>query len=301
MVRNESEAQSGDRPRHRAARACNKRRMSWTRRLVRLAVVACVTYVVVCVLTGLLQRWLIYFPSDAYSATPADVGLDFEDVAFTTSDGVTITAWSIPHPRAKGTVILCHGNGGNISNCVHSVELLHRMGLSVLVFDYRGFGRSTGTPSEQGTYRDAEAAWEYVVDVLGESPTRLILFGRSLGGAVAIELARRHPPAVLVVESSFTSLVDVGRHHFPLLPVRWLLQYRYESIDKVPDITCPKLFIHGRTDTLVPFANGRRLYEAAAEPKVFLETPGDHNEGGFTYAPEFTDRLAAFVHQALSG
>ncbi len=279
----------------------------WGRRIRRLILVVVLTYLGVCVLVGLLQSRLIYFPTRGYPVAPSDIGLDFEDLTLRTNDGVSIAAWYVPHVDPKGSVIFCHGNAGNMSDRLHSVKLLHGMGLNVVIFDYRGFGRSEGRPSEQGTYEDAEAAWRYLIETRGESPRRVILFGRSLGGAVAIELATRveqtpssiHPTA-LVVESTFTSLVDIGRLHFPFLPVRLLLTYRYESIDKVPRITCPKLFFHGKDDTLIPFVNGRKLFDAAAEPKRFVETPGGHNEAGFTYSPDFTDRLAMFIDEVLS-
>ena len=188
------------------------------------------------------------------------------------------------------------------------------MGIGVLIFDYRGFGLSEGRPTERGTYEDADAAWRYLIETRGERPERVVLFGRSLGGAVAIELARRlmnrptepgkpgvagsvPQPAALVVESTFTSILDIGRVHYPFLPIRLLVTYRYASIEKVGHISCPKLFMHGRDDTLIPLSNGRKLFEAAAEPKRFIETPGEHNEAGFTYSPEFTDRLRAFLEE----
>ena len=269
-------------------------------RVWRLFVYVLSAYVGVCVLISLFQSKLVYYPSRGYDMTPTDVGLDYEDLTLQTNDGLSIAAWYVPHPAAKGSVIFCHGNAGNISDRLHSVELLHRMGLNVLIFDYRGFGRSEGKPNEQGTYEDAETAWRHLVDWRGELPERVVLFGRSLGGGVAIELAKRHTPGALVVESTFTSLVDVGRVHFWFLPVRLLLTYRYDSIDKVPHVMCPKLFLHGRDDGLIPFRIGEKLFEAAAEPKQFIETPGGHNEAGFTYSPEFTDRVAAFIDEALS-
>lgn len=283
-----------------AERASRGKRYTLGHRVMRLVVIAFLTYVGVCVLLSLFQRRLIYFPSRTYDGTPADVGLDYEELALKTSDGLAIGAWYVPSANAKGSIIFCHGNAGNISNRLHSTKLLHNMGLNVLIFDYRGFGRSEGKPSELGTYEDAETAWRHLVQTRGESPDRIILFGRSLGGAVAIELAKRHPPAALVVESTFTKLVDVGRAHFPFLPVRLLLTYRYDSIAKVPHITCPKLFFHGTMDGLIPISFGRKLYEAAAEPKEFVETPGSHNESGYTYSPEYTTRLAEFIDEILS-
>jgi fermentation-respiration switch protein FrsA (DUF1100 family) len=267
--------------------------------LCRLTVIVLLTYVGVCVVVTFLQARLIYFPSAHYHATPADLGLSFEDLALKTSDDVSIAAWYVPHPHANHSVIFCHGNAGNMSDRLHSIKLLHDMGLAVLIFDYRGYGRSSGRPSEQGTYDDAEAAWRYLVETRGQSPDSLVLFGRSLGGAVAIDLASRHRPAALVVESTFTSLVDVGRLHYPLLPVRLLMSYRYESISKVHVIDCPKLFIHGLDDEIVPLSNGRRLFEAASEPKRFIETPGDHNNSGFTHSRRYADKLQVYLQDVL--
>lgn len=269
------------------------------RRLRRLGFIAALTYVAVCLAVYVFQGRMIYFPTAAYERTPADVGLDYDTVILTADDGVRITAWYVPADGAMGTVLFCHGNAGNLSDRLTTLRLLNLLGCNVLALDYRGYGTSEGKPDEQGTYLDAEAAWRYLVQEAGHSPERVVLLGRSLGGAVAVELATRHQPAALVVESSFTSLADVGQIHYPLLPVRPLCRFRYDSARKVPDIACPKLFIHSTDDELIPLEVGRRLYEAAAEPKQFLETPGGHNTGGFTYSPEYTRMLGAFLGEAL--
>lgn len=269
------------------------------RRARRLLIIVVLTYAGVCVFVALAQSYLIYFPSRNYSATPADVGLGYDEVTLKTSDGVSLVAWYVSHPEPKGTILFCHGNAGNLSHRLYSLNLLHRLGYNVLIFDYRGYGHSEGRPGESGTYLDAEAAWRHLSRVRGESPDRVVVFGRSLGGAVAIDLASRHTPAALVVESTFTNLVDIGSSHYPWLPVRLLLRHRYDSIDKIPAISCPKLFVHGVDDTLIPISNGRQLFEAACSPKQFIETPGGHNTAGFTYSPEYTARLSTFLDDAL--
>jgi len=276
-------------------------RMTWRRQVRRLLVVVLATYVGVCLLVFAFQSRLIYFPSRDVWGTPQNVGLAYEDVSLETEDGARIHGWYVPREGARASVIFCHGNAGNIADRLGTIGLLHAAGLNVFVFDYRGYGRSTGSPSEAGTYADAEAAWRHVTGDRGIPPARVVLFGRSLGGAVAIELATRHTPGALVVESTFTNLVDVGRLHYPLLPVKWLVTYRYDSIAKVGAITCPKLFVHGQTDTLIPLAIGRRLFDAAAQPKTFLETPGDHNNSGITYAPEYAERFRAFLADTIEG
>lgn len=274
-------------------------RRGWPRRIARLAVAVVATYAAVCVLLYLFQSHLIYFPTRDYRATPSDVGLEFEDLRIETRDGISIAAWHISHSDPKGSIIFCHGNAGNIADRLYSVKLLHDLRYNVLIFDYRGFGRSEGSPSEAGTYEDAEAAWRHLVKAKGESPSRVVVFGRSLGGAVAVELAHRHRPAALVVESTFTCLADIGRIHYPLIPVSLLLKSRYDSLSKVSAIPCPKLFLHGIEDNLIPITNARRLFDAAAPPKEFIETPGGHNTGGFTYGTKYAARLGAFLDAAL--
>lgn len=272
---------------------------SFRRRVVRLLIIAVATYAGVCAVLYVFQRRLVYFPTRQYDLTPGDVGLEFEDLTLTTADGVAIAAWYVQHPQARGSVLHCHGNAGNMSGRVDDLLAFHQMGYSVLLFDYRGYGRSEGRPDEQGTYEDAEAARRFLVEEKGESPQRLIIFGRSLGGAVAIELARRHRPAALIVEASFTNLPVIGQRQYPFVPVKWLSRFHYDSINKVGGISCPKLFIHASEDELVPFDNGRRLYEAAAQPRQFIKTPGGHNTGGFLYAQTYLDQLERFLGQAL--
>ena len=265
----------------------------------RLAAVVICTYLAVVFLVAMFQRWLIYFPSRTFYATPADAGLEYEEVWLTTSDGVRISAWLVPHAEARATILFVHGNAGNIGDRVDALRTLHSFGVNVLIVDYRGYGKSEGRPSEAGTYRDATAAWDYLTGVRGLPASSIILFGESLGGAVAIDLALRHPPGALVVQSTFTSMADVAAIHYPYLPVRWMVRHEYDSVAKVGRITCSKLFIHSTGDTLIPLANGKALFEAAAEPKRLMLTPGDHNEGGFQYSREFTRQLGEFLDSVV--
>ena len=280
-------------------RSMPKKRKGLRRHLLRLVLIALTVYLTVCLAVFAFQDRLIYFPARGYFADPSDVGLSFESLTLTTADGVSIAAWHVPHPDATATVLFCHGNAGNIADRLHDLKLLHELRLGVLMFDYRGYGDSNGTPSELGTYRDAEAAWAYLVDVKSVSSEKIVLLGRSLGGAVAIELASRHSPGALVVESTFTRLTDVGREHYPLLPVGWLVRHHYDSAAKVGTLRCPKLFLHGRDDTLIPIAQARALHAAAADPKQFIETPGGHDNAGYSYSPTETAILAAFLAEHL--
>ncbi len=271
-------------------------RRRWMRRLV-LIVIA--TYAGVCMMFAAFQRQLIYYPTREYEGTPRDLGMAYEDVAMTTGDGEKIAGWYVPAPDAQATVLFCHGNAGNISHRLHGIQLLHHAGFNVFIFDYRGFGQSTGTPDEAGLYIDAVAAWDYLVKTRSVPKNKIIILGRSLGGAVAIELATRVKPVGLIVEATFTRMAEVARHLYPLIPTSLFLSDRYDSIDKIAQIACPKLILHGSQDTLIPFDMGRKLFEAAIEPKQFIETPGDHNESGYTYSPAYTDQLVSFIHDTL--
>jgi uncharacterized protein len=177
--------------------------------------------------------------------------------------------------------------------------MFHDLGLATLIIDYRGYGRSGGTPSEQGTYLDAAAAWQHATQVLGFTADRIVLFGESLGGGVAAQLATTTRPGALVLASSFTSVPDMGAELYPLLPIRLLARIRYDTLAHLPQITCPVLVIHSRNDDIIPFAHGRRLFEGARQPKHFLEIEGGHNDG-FVFAREnWVQQLDAFLRPAL--
>jgi fermentation-respiration switch protein FrsA (DUF1100 family) len=284
------------------APGATKRRRRPLRRLLTLVLGTVVCgYVAVCLFLFLAQGRLIYFPEQRYGMTPKDVRLEYEEVTLAADDGVPLAAWYVPHPSPKATFLICHGNGGNMSDFCQTLKTLHRMGYSALVFDYRGYGGSTGKPDEQGFYRDAEAAWRYLVETRGQPPQRIVLLGRSLGAAVAIELASRHSPAALITECAFTSLVDIGRQEYPLLPVSLLCTERNESIRKVPRVGCPKLFFHGAADEIIPLTNGRRLFEAAAEPKRLVPTGGGHNTAGFEYDRASVELLRDWLDRLFAG
>jgi fermentation-respiration switch protein FrsA (DUF1100 family) len=191
--------------------------------------------------------------------------------------------------------LFCHGNGGNISHRLDSLVIFHRLGLNVFIFDYRGYGRSRGRPSEQGTERDALGAWRWLTEDKQTDPVTLLIFGRSLGGAIAAELANQRPSAGLILESSFTSFIDIGRAHYPFLPVRLLARYRYETIKKVAGINIPVLVVHSRQDELVPFSYGQKLFEACSEPKEFLEISGGHNDGFLLSGDVYVRGLDGFI------
>lgn len=244
------------------------------------------------------QDSMVYQPHPTLEASPASMGLDFEDVRLTTRDGVSIHGWFVPSAAALRRVLLfCHGNAGNISHRLDSLKIFHDLGLSVLLFDYRGFGLSQGRPSEAGTYLDAEAAWEHLVAARGFLPEEIIVFGRSLGGAVASRVAAEKPVAALILESTFTSLPDLGASVYPYLPVRLIAKYRYDSLAHLQKVRCPVLVVHSPEDELIPFAHGRALFEAAAGPKSFLEITGRHNHGFLTSKKAYVEGLRTFFEE----
>lgn len=245
------------------------------------------------------QASFIYFPERRYDATPGSVGLPYEDVPLRAGDGVALAAWWVPAERPRGAVVLAHGNGGNMSHRLDKVTLFHDLGYGVMAFDYRGYGASEGQPSEEGTYSDMAAAVDHAVAVRGASRARLVLYGESLGGAVAIEEAVRRPPAALIVDSSFTSVPAMANHYYPWLPARLLLRFRYDSLSRMTRLKCPVLVLHSPEDDVVPFAMGRQLFDAVPAPKDFVELVGGHNTGGLMASLTAQKEMVAFLEKVV--
>jgi hypothetical protein len=246
-----------------------------------------------------LNRKLLYVPDYRLHASPKSIGLAFEDLALTTSDGVLIEAWYVPGPAERPVVLLSHGNGGNISHRLEKLKLLRRAGAGgVLLYDYRGYGRSEGTPSEAGTYLDGEAAWSWLVST-GVAPGRIVLHGESMGAGVAVELASRHPDAAgLVIESGFTSTLAMGRRIMPRwVPVSWMVRYRYDNLAKLPKVPLPTLVLHSPQDEIVPYEMGRALFEAAPGRTSFVDLRGGHNDGFFVSSATYVSALGAFFDE----
>jgi uncharacterized protein len=241
------------------------------------------------------QESMLFFPELEIRHTPGDIGLEYEEADFITKDGIAINGWYIPAEPDREVVLFCHGNAGNISDRLDSIKIFHDLGLGVLIFDYRGYGKSAGKISEEGTYMDAEAAWGYLTDVKGKAPGEIIVFGRSLGGAIAAETAVRKKTACLILESTFLSVPAIARKYYPWLPVGLISKYRYNTEEKVAAIGIPKLIIHSRADEIIPFEHGRLLYEKAAEPKQFLEIRGGHNEGFLLSRDIYNEGLMTFI------
>ena len=265
------------------------------RTLLLIILTAISAYGIVVVLVFLFQSSLIYFPMRSVSVTPQEIGLDFEEVWLKTSDDVTLSSWFIPAEEQRGVLLFCHGNAGNISHRLESIRIFHDLGLSVLIFDYRGFGQSEGSVSEEGTYLDAEAAWDHLIEERGVDPSEIVLFGRSIGGAVAAHLAARQQAGALILEFSFTSLTDLGTQVYPFLPIRLLSRYQYNTSAYLQQIDMPLLIIHSPDDEIIPFAHAKVLYEKADRPKELLQIMGDHNAGFFISGERYFNGIDRFL------
>ena len=255
-------------------------------------------------LNGLMyvaQPHMIFYPLDALDATPSDWGLEYRDVALRTDDGVELHGWYIPREGARQVLLFLHGNAGNVSHRRESIDIFHRLGLDVFIIDYRGYGRSRGRPDEPGLYRDAEAAWRYLTDERGFDPADIVIFGRSLGGAVAAQLASGVRPGGVILESSFSSAREFARAQFPVLSRLILLRYDFAAAAAMRRVQAPVLVLHSRDDEIVPFELGRKLYTAANEPKRFVELRGGHNTGFLTSQPDYEVALEDFLTTITKG
>lgn len=255
----------------------------------------------VLVLPRVLLPYMAFHPTREVRHGPRDVGLSYEDVTIV-SGPHRLAAWWIPAKGARATLLFCHGNGGDLGHRVGSIEIFNRLGLSVLIFDYRGYGRSEGRPTPVGTAEDARAAWEWLEREKGVRPEDLLLFGRSLGGAVALELTRVVTPRAIILESTFASPFGVARLGrltwlFPLLRAIMGLGGSWASREIASGLTIPSLHIHSPDDEIVPYAEGVRLFEAKAGEKSFVTIRGDHNDGFMESLDVYEPALDAFVER----
>ncbi len=246
-----------------------------------------------------LEQSSIFVPYRAIEQTPQAVGLEYEEVSLRTADGVELHGWFVGLPRARATVLLLHGNGGNVSHRVQKLRIFHDLGLQVFVFDYRGYGRSKGTPSEVGLYADAQAAYDHLVDERRVAPAKIILYGESLGSAVAVHLAAENEAGGIILEGAFTCVADMSRRVFPFLPTAFL-RYRFNTLERVRGVKVPLLVIHSRNDEIVPFSMGRRIFDAArSDAKDFLAVYGGHNESFYEYRREIAQKMEEFLGESV--
>jgi fermentation-respiration switch protein FrsA (DUF1100 family) len=269
--------------------------------LFKLGVMAAIGYAVLAAVLFLFQSRFVYYPDVGRNiiGTPKDHGLDYESVRIDTEDGEKLHGWFVPSKDATATVLFFHGNAGNISTRLGYLLMFYRLGYNTFIIDYRGYGESSGTPSEQGTYRDAQAAWRYLTEQRNIPSNRIVLLGESLGGAVATWLAVREKPALLVLASAFTSVADMAEAIYPFLPTHLLTRFDYNTGEYLRGVTCPVFVAHSPQDEIVPFEQGEALYASASEPKQFLELQGGHNNGFIYMREEWVRALGDFMRRYL--
>lgn len=264
----------------------------------KLLIIAIGFYAVLNLYVYYMQSNLIYFPDLAgreLVSTPKDIGLDYQDVEFVTEDDIKLHGWFIPNENAEKTLLFFHGNAGNISHRLQSIDIFNRLGLNIFIIDYRGYGQSEGKITEKGSYRDAEAAWHHLVNTRGIDEDKIIVFGRSLGASIAAWLASKKKPSALIIESGFTSVPSMGQRLYPFLPVRWLAHISYDTQQYVQSVTCPVLVAHSKNDEIIPYDEGRKIFDAANKPKRFLEMRGGHNDGFVISGSSYIDGLRNFI------
>lgn len=248
------------------------------------------------------QASYVYFPelpSRQLAATPAEIGLTFETVRLSTPDGERLAGWFIPASAARGTLLYLHGNGGNIGHRLDRVAVFHQLGLNIFIFDYRGYGASSGSPSEEGTYQDALAAWNYLTQQKSLTPEGIVLFGESLGGSIAAWLAARHTPAGLVIYASFTSVPELAQTLYPIFPASILARYRYDTRAALNKVDSPVMILHSLEDEIIPFSHGQALFRAARGPKRLVELRGGHGDAVLVSRKIYAREIGAFLQEFL--
>ena len=247
-----------------------------------------------CLLFYTFQDRLLYKPTYERVGTPAERGLPFHEIALITDDGVQLHAWFVPADSATITVLYLHGNGGNISDRLETLEGFHGLRANIFMLDYRGYGQSTGTPSEAGTYEDADTAWRYLTTELEIPAAQIIIYGRSLGGAIAARLASDRPHAGLILESTFTSLPVLGQKIYPYFPVRLLARFHYDTAGHLARVPTPVMIVHSRSDEVVPFEHARTLLDVVRGDKELLEIHGPHNVAFYSKGKHYEQALRTF-------
>jgi fermentation-respiration switch protein FrsA (DUF1100 family) len=250
---------------------------------------------------SLLDQFFVYHPYPWEDRDWARLSaLPLEEVWFQSIDGMKLFGWYVEQPAAAAVLLWCHGNAGNMIHRLDNLQALHRYGLSVFLFDYRGYGRSQGRPSEKGLYSDALGAYEYLLRVRRIKPERMVIFGRSLGAAVAGALAEQRPAAGLVLESCFPSIEAVARHHYMGLPAHWLLGAEFRLEERLPQLSLPKLFVHGDRDDIIPIELGQRAFAAAKPPKeLYVVRGAAHNNVPSLGGKAYFSKLFEFISSAV--
>ena len=258
-------------------------------------------YVMVAAGAYVFQKHLIHVPFAKYVATPDDRGMPFESVILKQqNDTAKLNGWFVKHPDSKNGVLVLGGNAGNMSYMLDSVELFYKLGYSVFIYDYRGFGASEGILTESAMYDDASLAWNYLTQTRQIAPDNIVIFGRSLGTAVASWIASKFNPAALIMESGFSSLEKLGTIYYKWLPTKYLLKFRYDSLSRISKVKCPTLYIHSTEDELIPYSQSEELYAASTSEKSLLTISGNHARGYFDSGETYTKGIEDFLKQYAS-
>jgi len=267
--------------------------------ILRILIVCVLGYLALVFYLYLKQDKMVYYPYKQLISSPEAEGLKYRNVTFNASDGVSLSGWMVGDEKKNSVILFCHGNGGNISYNIGFLPIFDRLDCRTFIFDYRGYGESKGKPSEEGTYLDVEAAWKYLTETEKIEPGRIILFGHSLGGAIVTHLAVKtgNKARALILESTFTSVPELGSGLYPFLPVRLVSKYRYDTHSLLPQISLPLLVIHSPEDEIIPYKHGETLFAEAHEPKQFLKISGTHNEGSFTSGTLYISGLMKFLNK----
>ncbi len=264
-----------------------------------LILILTIGYISIVLVFAAMQNRLIYFPSRLLPS-PASLGISHvKEIFFLGNDGVKICAWFLAPPPGAPLLLHFNGNAGNIAGRAHLLEMVQSNGWGMLLFDYRGYGKSAGAPGESGLYIDSKAAWAWLTTQAGIEPTRIILWAESMGCAVALNLATQETPAGLILEAPFTSLGDLSKALYPWLPVSLFLRSRFENREKIKKVKVPLLIIHGRRDEIVPFQHGKALYDLAQGRKYFLELNSSHNDIFDSGGNLYQEGIRKFVQSCL--
>ncbi len=241
-----------------------------------------------------VERSIVFKPQKGVQSTPSGVGLRYQEAVIQTPDGVRLHSWFFANPDARMTLFFLHGNAGNIGSRLEKISFFLDLGMSVFIIDYRGYGASTGSPSEKGLYKDAQAAYDHLTRTLKIASERIIVYGESLGSSVAIDVASKNRAAGLIVEGAYSSAADMSRHLYPMVPT-FMMGIKMDNASKIGSIRGPKLFIHSRSDEVVPFSLGQKLFDLASEPKELVVIEGGHNDSFFKYQEQIRAKVEAFL------
>lgn len=261
--------------------------------MLRLFLLLCSGVILIMLYLRYIEKNTIFHPMKEIEYTPDELSLAYQEISFKAPDGVSLSAWLVPSQNARYTILFAHGNAGNISHRIEKIKFFHDLGCSVFIFDYRGYGKSKGSPSEKGLYKDAQGAYNYLLSI-GIKPENIIGYGESLGGSAIIDLAVNNKLAALITDSAISKAQDMAKIIYPFLPY-WIFSVRLDSATKIKSITTPKLMIHSINDEIVPYRLGEKLYENAPQPKEFLKIHGGHNSSFFESGPVLKTKIAEFI------